>query len=60
MSFSGYLSYNELFPQICKATELGLGSCTDVLTIPACVYGFGMYLIVFFLSLKGLKNEKTN
>jgi hypothetical protein len=51
--FSGYLSYSELFKQFCA-----LGSCTSVLKIPACVYGFVMYLIVFVISLFGLKSKK--
>ena len=48
--FSGYLSYSELFQKTCK-----LGTCTSVSGVPACVYGFFMYLIVFIISLIGLK-----
>jgi len=54
MLFSGYLSYSELFNQTCA---LG-GACTSVATIPACVYGFFMYLIVLIISILGLKNKK--
>lgn len=57
MLFSGYLSYGELFAESCYASDLGLGSCTNVLQIPACVYGFIMYLIVFIISILGLKKK---
>ncbi len=56
--FSGYLSYTELFANFCGAAKLGLGSCTNVFQIPACVYGFFMYLAVFILSILGLKSKK--
>ena len=51
--FSGYLSYSELFRQTCL-----LGSCSLVATIPACVYGFVMYLVVFIISVLGLRDKK--
>ena len=54
MLFSGYLSYGELFAKVCP---IG-GGCTSVASIPACVYGFIMYLIVFIISLLGLKSKK--
>jgi uncharacterized membrane protein len=54
MLFSGYLSYFELFRGSCL---LG-GSCTSVASIPACIYGFVMYLVVFVISLIGLKDRK--
>ena len=56
--FSGYLSYGELFQKVCTATKLGMGACTNVVGIPACVYGFFMYLFVFVISILGLKNKK--
>lgn len=58
MLFSGYLSYTELFAGFCGASKLGMGSCTSVLQIPACVYGFFMYLVVFVVALAGLKGKK--
>jgi uncharacterized membrane protein len=57
MLFSGYLSYTELFAGFCGASKLGMGSCSNVFQIPACVYGFFMYLIVFIISLMGLKKK---
>jgi uncharacterized membrane protein len=57
MLFSGYLSYGELFAKVCYASQLGMGSCNSVVGIPACVYGFFMYLIVFVVSIFGLRKE---
>ena len=51
--FSGYLSYSELFMKTCP-----LGGCTNVLNIPACVYGFFMYLAVLIISIIGLKAKE--
>ena len=58
MLFSGYLSYTELFAGYCGASQLGLGVCTNVLQIPACIYGFVMYTIVLTVSILGLKSKK--
>lgn len=58
MLFSGYLSYTELFAGFCGANQLGMGSCTNVFTIPACVYGFVMYVIVFVIAVMGIKSKK--
>ena len=54
MLFSGYLSYFEIFQQVC-----GLGGVcsTKILTIPSCVYGFVVYLIIFVVSILGLKSK---
>ena len=51
--FSGYLSYSELFSGKCL-----LGSCPFVASIPACVYGLVMYVIVLAIALLGLGNKK--
>ena len=52
--FSGYLSYTEIFQQVCA-----LGTCsTSVFSVPSCVYGFVMYLVVFIISIFGLKSKK--
>jgi len=58
LSFSGYLSYTELFADFCAAAELGMGSCTEVASLPACVYGFIMYLAIFTLSILGIRNKE--
>lgn len=55
--FSGYLSFTELFAGFCGATKLGMGSCTNVFQVPACVYGLVMYLVVFVVSVLGIKNK---
>lgn len=51
--FSGYLSYSELVRGSCA-----LGTCTNVGSVPACVYGLVMYLAVFVISLLGLKSGR--
>jgi uncharacterized membrane protein len=56
--FSGYLSYTELFAGFCGASQLGMGSCTNVFQIPACVYGFFMYLAILIVVVLGLKSKK--
>ena len=56
--FSGYLSYTELFAGYCGAAQLGMGACTNVFQIPACVYGFFMYLIILIITILGLKEKR--
>lgn len=52
--FSGYLSYTEIFQQVCT---LG-GTCsTTIFTIPSCVYGLVMYLAGLIISVIGLKSK---
>ena len=55
MIFSGYLSYTELFKQVCA---LGESCSAKILTIPSCVYGFVMYLVVFLIALFGLRSSE--
>ena len=50
--FSGYLSYGELFSKSCY-----IGGCSSVGGVPACVYGFVMYLFVFLISIAGLRSR---
>ena len=50
--FSGYLSYSELVNRFCV-----LGSCPIVLGLPACVYGFAMFAIVFIISSLGIRGK---
>jgi len=52
--FSGYLSYMELFAGGCQNTLVQCGSNFSLFNLPACVYGFFMYLIIFSVSLWGL------
>lgn len=52
--FSGYLSYTELFRKTCA---LG-GTCASIGSVPACVYGFFMYLIVLIIAILGLKSSE--
>lgn len=53
MLFSGYLSYTELFAKYCA-----VGGCTNVGSIPACVYGFIMYSALLIVSICGLRSKK--
>jgi uncharacterized membrane protein len=51
--FSGYLSYTEIFQQVCA-----LGTCSaTVLSVPSCVYGFVMYIVGLVISAIGLKSK---
>jgi len=52
--FSGVLSYFEIFQQFCA---FGGACSTKILTIPSCVYGFVVYLIISVVSIIGLKSE---
>ena len=55
--FSGYLSYTEIFKQVCALGALGTCGAT-VFKLPACVYGLVMYLAVLIISILGLKSKK--
>jgi hypothetical protein len=55
--FSGYLSYGEVFQKVCSASALGLGTCSSVVGVPACVYGFFMYLLIAVISVLGLGSK---
>lgn len=59
--FSGYLSYYELFvPGGCAEAVISCGEKQiSIATLPACVYGFFMYLFVFVIAILALK-DKTN
>jgi len=51
--FSGYMSYMEIFNGMCA-----IGTCRvniQIATIPACVYGLAMYIIIMILACYGLK-----
>ena len=54
LSFSGYLSYGELVEKSCP---LG-GGCSPLFGLPTCLYGFIMYLVIFSVSLMGLRSKK--
>ncbi len=55
--FSGYLSYTELFQKL--AGYCYSATCSQEISgIPVCVYGFFMYLIIFVLTVLGLKAKK--
>lgn len=54
--FSGYLSYQELFTEDgCQDTIVQCGdSGFTIADLPACVYGFAMYLVIFLISATSL------
>jgi len=54
--FSGYLSYYEIWGGGCKISFLQCGSF-KMADLPACVYGFFMYLIIFIVSILGLTKK---
>ncbi len=63
LTFSGYLSYWELFRGTCQNSLVSCGTgaapVATYLKYPACVYGFFMYLLVTIISILGLvKREK--
>ena len=56
--FSGVLSYRELFLGSCKTGFISCGVNTGpIMGVPACVFGFVMYSIVFIVALLGLKSK---
>ena len=54
--FSGYLSYYELFvPGGCGEAVVSCGTKdVTIASLPACVYGFFMYLVIFGLCVFSL------
>lgn len=51
VSFSGYLSYQELFAGGCQNALVSCGTNTGpILGLPACVYGLVMYLLVALIA----------
>jgi len=56
--FSGYLSYMELRGGGCKNALVQCGSNFSLFNLPACVYGFFMYLAIFVISSLGLRSKK--
>lgn len=61
MLFSGYLSYMELFAGGCGKAIVSCGENTrSIFSLPACVYGFFMYLLVFVAALTGLLSKEKN
>ncbi len=52
--FSGYLSYNELFA---GAAACGVPGGGLIFGLPACVYGFFMYLLVLIIALLSMRTR---
>lgn len=63
--FSGYLSYYELFSEAgCGEAIISCGEKNfEIADLPACVYGFIMYLVIFGLTASSLwlnRQEQQN
>lgn len=56
--FSGYLSYNELFASGCHNAFVRCGSTFRLANLPACVYGFFMYLTIVILTATSLAKKQ--
>lgn len=56
LAFSGYLSYNELFAT-CAAGCPVVQAPGGMFGVPACVYGFFMYLAVVAVAALGLRKK---
>jgi uncharacterized membrane protein len=54
LSFSGYLTYRELFGGPNAATCTPVGEPGGMLGAPPCVYGFAMYFAIAVLAILGL------
>jgi uncharacterized membrane protein len=59
LSFSGYLSYQEIFAASRAASCPSLGRPGTVLGHPACVYGFFMYLAIVTVAALGLYRKNA-
>jgi len=53
--FSGYLSGTKLLTGACAFNE----SCPYFLGLPACLYGFAMYVFMFIVTAAALTQEKN-
>jgi len=58
LTFSGYLTYRELFTET-GATCPPPGQPGTVFGYPACVYGFFMYLAIVVAAALGLARTRT-
>ncbi len=54
--FSGYLTFQECGGA--GASACGAGGSSLIFGLPACIYGFVMYLLVFAISLAALNKRK--
>lgn len=60
LMFSGYLSYYELFAENgCSDAVISCGTKkVEIADLPACVYGFAMYAVIFLLTLTSLLRHR--
>ena len=57
LAFSGVLSYHELFGAGAGGCRVP-GAAGTVLGLPACIYGFFMYLAVTAVAIAGLRSGR--
>jgi uncharacterized membrane protein len=57
MAFSALLTYQELFAQSLTHCGASFGAAGQVFGIPACVYGFVMYLLIVIIAALGLRRK---
>lgn len=58
-AFSGTLSYLELFCNVASSCPAIAPAGTPLLGYPACVYGFGMFVILTLVSGYGLWGKRN-
>jgi hypothetical protein len=51
--FSGFLSWKSLIAGVCPLNE----GCPSIGGLPACVYGFGIFALIFLIAFIGLINK---
>jgi len=56
--FSGFLSYKEFTTGTSSCSIAAAGTICSIFGIPVCVYGLIMYILIFLISLLGLKSKK--
>jgi hypothetical protein len=53
IGFSGFLTIQKLLTSTCVLGE----ACQSLGPLPACAYGLIMYILIFAISIAGLKTE---
>jgi uncharacterized membrane protein len=59
LTFSGYLSYHELYGAPGTPTCPAVGEPGTVLGAPPCIYGFVMYLAIVALAIVALTRRRA-
>jgi len=51
--FSGYISYKEIFGNLCN-----IYVCSEIAGLPVCVYGMAIFIVLLVSSICGLRANK--